>query len=68
MAINAAELARLVEQDIRNGKYPSGSTIPSEHTMAREWAVSRNMVREAYAILIGKGLIEKRRSFGTYVL
>lgn len=67
MGMTAADLARLVEQDIRNGKYLSGSTIPSEYAMASEHKVSRNMVREAYAMLIGKGLIEKRKSFGTFV-
>lgn len=68
MEVRAKDLAALVEQGIREGKYLSGSQIPSEYAMVEEHGVSRNLVREAYAMLTGKGLIEKRPGYGTYVL
>lgn len=62
------ELTRLVEQDIRDGKYKRGGTVPSENALARQYGVSRTMVREAYARLTGRGILVKRKSFGTFVV
>lgn len=62
------ELTRLVEQAIRDGKYKSGSKVPGENVLARQHGVSRTMVREAYARLTGRGVLVKKKSFGTFVV
>lgn len=65
--MTSVELARLVEQDIRDGKYKSGTKVPGENVLARRHGVSRTMVREAYARLAGAGILIKSKSFGTFV-
>lgn len=62
------DLARLIEQAIRNGKYPSGGKLPTEANIGKEHGVSVTMVRDALAQLVGKGLVRKFRGSGTFVL
>jgi GntR family transcriptional repressor for pyruvate dehydrogenase complex len=62
------ELTCLVEKAIRDGKYKSGGKVPGENELARQHGVSRTMVREAYARLTGRGILVKRKSFGTFVV
>jgi GntR family transcriptional regulator len=52
---------------ITSGYYPAGSLLGTEVAMAAEFGVSRVTLREALSLLEGEGLIERRRSFGTFV-
>jgi GntR family transcriptional regulator len=52
---------------ITSGYYPAGSLIGTEVTLAAEFGVSRVTLREALSMLEGEGLVERRRSFGTFV-
>jgi GntR family transcriptional regulator len=52
---------------ITSGFYPAGSLLGTEVAMAAEFGVSRVTLREALALLERDGLIERRRSFGTFV-
>jgi GntR family transcriptional regulator / MocR family aminotransferase len=59
----AEELRRL----ILCGSVGPARQIPSERELAREFAVSRNTVAAAIALLVEEGLLERRPSSGTYV-
>ena len=45
---------------ILHGKYASSRTLPTEFVIANQYAVSRQTVRQALALLAKAGLIEKR--------
>lgn len=52
---------------IRDGKYPSGSQLPSVPDLVRQLRVSRTVVREALQALAGMNLIEMRPGLGCFV-
>lgn len=61
---------RIVDQvckAISDGKYKPGDQIPTEPELARSLNVGRNSVREAIKILVAFGILEIRRSEGTFV-
>lgn len=60
-------LASDVEEWILSGRLESGARLPSEETLARRFAVSRPVVREALARLRERGLIETVNGSGTFV-
>ncbi|WP_280959738.1 FadR/GntR family transcriptional regulator [Asticcacaulis biprosthecium] len=60
-------IAQQLGMDIVCGLYAVGEALPTEHTLAAQWNVSRTAVREGLAILLGKGLIEARKKAGTLV-
>ena len=70
-ATKAASLAdNLVdrfEQQINAGTMPPGSRFPTEKAITEDFGVSRTVVREAFARLAARGLIESRRGSGAYV-
>ncbi len=49
------------------GKRESGERFPSQNELAREFGVSPNTAREAVALLVQEGLLERRTGSGTYV-
>jgi GntR family transcriptional regulator, galactonate operon transcriptional repressor len=51
--------------DIVAGRYPPGSTLPTEADIGRRFGVSRTVVRESVQLLQGKGLVLIRRGVGT---
>lgn len=63
-----AQLARQVEARILSGTYGAGGSIPSEHALCDEFKVGRPTVRQATDELVKKGLVERRRGSGTFVL
>lgn len=58
--------ARIFE-GIVQGEYPPDSRLPSETALARRFAVSRPVVREALARLRDHGLVASRQGSGSYV-
>jgi GntR family transcriptional regulator len=52
---------------ITSGYYPAGSLIGTETALANEFNVSRVTLREALALLENEGLVDRRRSQGTFV-
>jgi len=62
------QLADILTEQIRSGKYRSGDLLPSETGMAKTYQIGRPTVRQAMDILVRKGLIERKRGSGTYVL
>jgi len=62
------QLADLLRDKIRSGEYPPGNRIPSEHQLARTYAIGRPTARQATDFLVRKRLLTRRRGSGTYVL
>ena len=62
-----AQLADIIRDKIRNGEYPAGSAIPSEHRLTRLFGIGRPTVRQAIDVLVRKNLLSRRRGSGTYV-
>lgn len=54
--------------DIVHGTHAEGDRLPTELVLAKRFAVSRPVVREALAQLRDDGLIQVRRGSGSYVL
>jgi DNA-binding GntR family transcriptional regulator len=52
---------------IANGRYPVGSLLPPEVTLAEQFSVSRATIRAAMRELQANGLISRRKSIGTRV-
>ncbi|HZZ91793.1 MAG TPA: GntR family transcriptional regulator [Usitatibacter sp.] len=63
----AVNLARHLEEQIESGRYPVGSTIPTEAELQQRFAVSRHTVREALRELKSRGLLASRAGVGTTV-
>lgn len=64
-ADHARRVADLLRRPIRSGAYDE--QLPAEHALAREYAVSRNAIRDAFSLLRAEGLIERRPRVGTQV-
>ena len=52
---------------IRDGKFPSGSQLPSVPELVRMLEVSRTVIREALQALVGMSLVEIRPGLGCFV-
>jgi GntR family phosphonate transport system transcriptional regulator len=48
--------------------YPLGSQLPPESALAERFAVNRHTLRHAIDELVAKGLLERRRGLGVFVL
>lgn len=62
------EIANQLFAEIRDGRYAVGDRIPTEHAIARDFAVSRNTARHAVQELERLGLITRRRGAGSVVV
>jgi DNA-binding FadR family transcriptional regulator len=60
-------LAERLGRDIVAGRCAPGSLLPNAVEMCAKFSISRTTLREAYSILIAKGLIEARPKTGTRV-
>jgi GntR family transcriptional regulator, transcriptional repressor for pyruvate dehydrogenase complex len=52
---------------IRDGKFPSGSQLPSVPELVRKLEVSRTVIREALQAMVGMSLVEIRPGLGCFV-
>ncbi len=57
----------ILGRQIASKKFPEGSTLPVEQTLADQLGVGRNALREAVKVLSGKGLIRTAPRSGTKV-
>lgn len=64
-ADRARQVADVLRHQVRDGAYAAG--LPGEAALVAEFAVSRNTVREALAILKAEGLIDRGPRVGTHV-
>jgi DNA-binding GntR family transcriptional regulator len=63
----AVNLARHLTEQIESGRYPVGSTIPTEAELQERFEVSRHTVREALRDLKARGVLMARAGVGTVV-
>lgn len=61
------DVATDLERKIVSGDYKVGTPLPSERTLAAEYKISRNTLREAMKILREKGLIQNLMGKGNYI-
>lgn len=61
-------IASILAREIRSGRVRRGSRLPGEVELAKRFAVSRNTVRSALAVLTEDGLITTRTGKGSFVL
>jgi GntR family transcriptional regulator len=57
----------VLRDGIESGRYKSGSALPTEDELAREYHVARVTVRRALRELAAADLIERRQGSGTFV-
>ncbi|HVU12226.1 MAG TPA: GntR family transcriptional regulator [Phototrophicaceae bacterium] len=62
-----AQLAAAYKTRILNGSLSAGTRLPSEAELAREHRISRGTVRQAMAILVREGMLERVPGRGTFV-
>jgi len=60
-------IAERMEEMILSQDFKVGERLPSENSMAEQFGVSRNILREAISILAGRGLVTPRTGAGIYV-
>lgn len=64
-----ASLVRdLLREHLLHGGGARGRRLPQEYALSRELGCSRNVLREALALLVADGLIRRERGQGTHVL
>src|SRR5689334_24651650 len=66
--MQARRIAREIQEMIRRESIPAGGRLPTEHTLARRFRVSRPIVREAIQALKALGVVESRPKTGLRVL
>lgn len=61
------EIVKTLADDIRLGRLPEGSKLPTESELSERFDVSRTVVREAISRLQASQLVETRHGVGTFV-
>jgi GntR family transcriptional repressor for pyruvate dehydrogenase complex len=68
MSTQAQQLAERLARALALGEPSPGSRLPAERMLAATHGVSRATVRDAVSALVERGLLERRRGDGTYVI
>lgn len=66
--INYKSIYNTLKDKIINGAFPAGSLLPTEQTLAREYAVSRPTIAKVYNQLQEEGYLKKTKGLGTIVM
>jgi DNA-binding FadR family transcriptional regulator len=66
--MQAPRIVQEIQEMIRRDAIPPGGRLPTEHTLARRFHVSRPIVREALQALRALGVVESRPKTGLRVL
>ena len=61
------QLAQHLEAEIRSGTLPVGTRLENEVALARELGLSRPTVRAAFGYLAERGMVARKRGYGTVV-
>jgi GntR family transcriptional regulator len=61
------QLAHIIANKISDGQLAPGKRLPTELSLASDYAISRETVRQAIGILERRGLLVRRRAKGTFV-
>jgi len=63
----ADRVTAVLLEKIKNGEFPPGTRLPTEHVICERFGVSRTVIREAISRLKSEGLVEVRQGSGTIV-
>ena len=63
----AERVTASIEESIVSGAWEGGDALPTEPEIARQFGVSRAVVRDATRMLAAKGLVEARHGKGVFV-
>ncbi len=63
-----AQVTEQLRAEIRSGRWPIGSRIPTEPELTELTGTGRNTLREAVQALVHAGMLERRQGSGTYVI
>lgn len=61
------QLTRVLQERIRSCEFGPGERLPSEHTLAASYDVSRALVRQALHQLVAQGEVQARHGSGYFV-
>ena len=61
-------IVEIIENEILDGRYIAGNKIPTQEELSGRFGVSRPTVEKALECLELKGLLERRRGAGTFVI
>src|ERR1700760_808803 len=61
------QLAQTLINEIQSGRFPVGSTIPTEFELCEQFGASRSTVREAVKQLVQLGMVVRQAGIGTTV-
>jgi len=61
------QIARRLGDDVRHGRYQVDQALPSERALSEQLDVSRVTARKAIDLLVGQGLVVRRRGSGNYI-
>ncbi len=61
------QLAQTLMTEIKRGRYPVGSLLPTEYELCEQFGASRFTIREAMKQLVQMGLIDRSAGVGTRV-
>jgi GntR family transcriptional regulator len=62
-----AAIAERLRAAITAGRWAAGAPIPAETVLMQEFAVALGTMRQAIALLVNEGLLERRHGRGTFV-
>jgi len=63
-----AQVTEQLRAEVRSGRWPIGSRIPTEPELTELTGTGRNTVREAVQALVHTGMLQRRQGSGTYVV
>ncbi|MGI2879793.1 GntR family transcriptional regulator [Vibrio furnissii] len=61
------QLADKITEQILQGIWPEGEALPSVRTVSADLKINHLTVMKGYQLLVGEGLVEKRRGQGMFV-
>ena len=61
------QIYNIIIKEISSGKYLAGDMLPSENQLAERYNVSRPTIRAAFARLLERGYVIRRRGIGTFI-
>lgn len=65
---HASRISSDLRRQLTGGAFQAGDRLPSENALAKQYSVSRTVVREAIAILRADGLVQARKGAGVFAL
>ncbi|WP_354684706.1 GntR family transcriptional regulator [Cupriavidus necator] len=61
------QIAAQLQAKIVSGEWPPGEAIPAEGALARDFGIALGTIRQAIAVLVQDGLLERVQGKGTFV-